>query len=64
MTRDQSKAAKENKKKERQLDDQHRINTVKAVECISEREWRKLVGMYSTIDDFDPLQVVNRARVK
>jgi hypothetical protein len=22
---------------------------------ISEREWRKLVGMYNTIEDFDPL---------
>ena len=40
------------------------MNPTEAVECISEREWRKLVGMYSTIEDFDPLQAVSRARVK
>jgi hypothetical protein len=31
---------------------------------ISEREWRKLVGMYNAISDFDPLQIVSRERVK
>lgn len=31
---------------------------------ISEREWRKLVGMYTTIDDFDPLSIVSPERIK
>ena len=34
------------------------------VQSISEREWRKLVGMYNTIDDFDPLSIVSADRIK
>ena len=34
------------------------------VSKISEREWRKLVGMYNTIEDFDPLSIVSKDRVK
>ena len=30
---------------------------------ISEREWRKLVGMYNAIEDFDPLAVTNKDRM-
>ena len=29
---------------------------------ISEREWRKLIGMHNTIEDFDPLQIVSHER--
>ena len=31
---------------------------------MSEREWRKLVGMYHTIMEFDPLQIVSKDRVR
>jgi hypothetical protein len=34
------------------------------VSTVSEREWRKLVGMYNTIMEFDPLQIVNKERVR
>ena len=32
------------------------------VQAIGEREWRKLVGMYDTIEDFDPMALVGRER--
>ena len=31
---------------------------------VTEREWRKLVGMYNAILDFDPLQIVSKERVR
>ena len=34
------------------------------VETISEREWRKIVGMYNTIADIDLIQLVSMDRVK
>jgi len=34
------------------------------VTFVSEREWRKLVGMYNTIDGFDPLSIVDQIRIK
>ena len=34
------------------------------VSTVSEREWRKLVGMYNTIVEFDPLQIVSKDRVR
>mmetsp|Transcript_6705 Transcript_6705/g.11259 ORF Transcript_6705/g.11259 Transcript_6705/m.11259 type:complete len:206 (+) Transcript_6705:615-1232(+) len=34
------------------------------VSVISEREWRKLVGMHNTIAEFDPLQSVSPARIR
>ena len=30
---------------------------------VTEREWRKLVGMYNAIEDFDPLAVTNKERI-
>lgn len=37
---------------------------VKQVEPISEREWRKLVGMNNTIPDFEPMQSVSMERIQ
>ena len=37
---------------------------VKQVEPISEREWRKLVGMNNTIPDFEPMQTVSLERIQ
>jgi hypothetical protein len=37
---------------------------LEAVSPISEREWRKLVGMYNAIADFDPLSIVSKERVR
>lgn len=34
------------------------------ISIVSEREWRKLVGMYNAILDFDPLQIVSKERVR
>jgi hypothetical protein len=30
------------------------------ISVITEREWRKFVGMYNTIPDFDPLSMVSK----
>ena len=35
-----------------------------SVSIVTEREWRKLVGMYNAILDFDPLQIVSKERVR
>lgn len=34
------------------------------ISVISEREWRKLVGIYNTIVDIDPLSIVSIDRVR
>ena len=35
-----------------------------SVSIITEREWRKLVGMYNTIEEFDPLLTLDVQRVR
>lgn len=62
MTRSDSK---QQKMKEALRRDQQSYNhAMSQVACISEREWRKLVGMYNTIGDFDPLSIVSTERIK
>lgn len=62
MTRRESKQQKAKEALRRdQLSYDHAMSQVA---CISEREWRKLVGMYNTIDDFDPLTLVSSERIK
>jgi hypothetical protein len=48
----------ENGKKVQSLSNNDEIKT------ISEREWRKIVGMYASINEFDPLSVVSKERVR
>lgn len=62
MQRRESK--KEKAKEALRRDQQIYEHAMSQVACISEREWRKLVGMYNTIDDFDPLSLVSAERIK
>ena len=44
--------------------DEKLLQKYQHVSTVSEREWRKLVGMYNTIMEFDPLQIVSKERVR
>ena len=57
--------SKEQKIKENLKRDQETYEyAMSQVASISEREWRKLVGMYNTIGDFDALSIVSTERIK
>ena len=63
MSRDGSKIL-DNKIREKEVDAARRmISPNTQISPIGEREWRKLVGMYDTIEDFDPMALVGRERI-
>ena len=64
LSRDGNRIAQDNKAREKALDANRLKPQVSQVESpISEREWRKLVGMYNTIEDFDPMNVLGRDKI-
>lgn len=51
--------------KSTKAEDHKRLSNFSAdLSVVSEREWRKLVGMYNAIQDFDPLTVLIRERLR
>lgn len=54
----------ENGKKVQSLSKRISVINNDEIKTISEREWRKIVGMYASINEFDPLSVVSKERVR